>query len=468
MTKVAFVQRNLNENLAAMYLSACLKKEGHQVNCFIEAEEKDLVSAVKAWEPEIIGFTVISGVHGWCIEIAEKLKTDDNLIIFGGPHTTFFPEVIHKQPVDAICIGEGEGAIVDIVRYYKDPTAFAKIENLWVKQDGVVYKNEVRCFIEDLDTVPYPDREIFYKYPSLAKNSRKTIMCSRGCPYSCTFCFNSAYRKIYKGKGTYTRYRSAENVLTEIKELRDKWGLKSVFIQDDTFIVDKVWVKDFMLKYKKEIGLPFTALIRADLVDEDIVASLADAGCVVVHFGIESGNPKLRNLLLKKGVTNEQILATAMLLKKHKIRFKTYNILKLPGETIDQAFETVRLNSKIGVDFPWASIFLPYPKTELTNHMIENGLLKSSYTVDDLSASFFNPKDPSRDDWQFINLQRLFFYAVKLPFAEPVIRRLIKLPPNKFFDMLFYVSHAFNYRGSENMDLKDVVYFGLKALRTSI
>jgi len=467
MVKVAIVQRNLNENLAAMQLSACLKAAGHEVDCFIEAEEKDLVSAVKAYGADIIGFTAISGMHNWCVETATKLKNADNLLIFGGPHPTFFPDILEEDALDAICIGEGEGALLELADAYPDINAIKKISNLHVKAGGKVHKNPIRPLIEDLDTLPYPDRDLVYKYPSLARNSRKTIMCSRGCPYSCTFCFNSAYRKLYGGHGKAIRYRSAENIIGEILDIKERYGMKSVYFQDDTLIVDHAWMLDFLGKYKERVGLPFTCLLRADLVEEKIVAALKDAGCVAVHFGIESGNERIRNEILKKGVTDEEIKTTARLLKEHGIRFKTYNMLQLPHESIDEAFQTLEMNSMIGTDYPWASILLPYPKTELTEYMMCHGLISKEYDVDDLSSSFFNPKKPSKEEWPFVNLQRLFFYGVKFPFLLPVIKRAIKLPPNPIFDILFFISHAYNYSGSENMSIPDVIYFGLKAVRTS-
>jgi radical SAM superfamily enzyme YgiQ (UPF0313 family) len=468
MAKVAFVQKNLNENLGAMQLSACLKEAGHQTECFIEAEEKNLVRSVAQYEPNIIGFTVISGMHKWCLETAAKLKTRRNFIVFGGPHPTFFPEVIEHDAVDAICIGEGDFAMVELADRIADPDAVAAIANLHVKHDGRVVRNDPRRLVEDLDSLPYPDRALFYKYDSLRRNSRKTILAGRGCPYSCTFCFNSAYRKLYGGKGPHVRYRSAENVVGEILRVKEQYGMKSVYFQDDTLIVDKNWMMTLLSVYRRKVGLPFTCLVRADLVEEDLIRALAEAGCVAVHFGVESGNQELRNLLLKKGVSDAQIVHTAALLKRYGVKFKTYNILRLPHETIEDAFRTVALNASIRTDYPWASIFLPYPKTELTQYMIDHDLLQNGYCVDDLSASFFNPTNLSEDERQFINLQRLFFYAVKLPWLQGLIRRLIKVRPNRLYDALFLLAHAYNYKGSENMSVRDVIRFGLKAVRTSL
>jgi len=467
MTKIAFVQRGPIECLGMMCISAYLKKFGHDVMLFIESEEKDLMGIVSDYKPDIIGFTVISGAHKWCLETAGKLKRDNNIIVFGGPHSTFFPDVINEKNVDVICIGEGEHAMLELADAFPDMEKISRIRNLFVKVDGTVVRNELREFIQDLDDMPYPDRELVYRYKILRENPRKIIMTNRGCPYSCTFCFNGGYRKLYANKGRYIRMRGKESIIGEINEIRSKYPLDSVFFSDDTLIIDKKWLIEMMKYYKEKVGLPFVCCCRADLVDEEIVMSLKDAGCLSVHFGIESGNETIRNMVLKKGVNDASIYEAARLLRKYGIKFKTYNILGLPGETIDNAFETIRMNAKIRTDYPWSSILVPYPKTELSEMMINRGLLDKDYCVDDIPTSFFNKKNPKKEDWPIINLQRLFFFGVKFPALIPLIRKLIYLPPNPLFTMMFFIGQTYSYKGSENTSWACTIKFGLKAIKTS-
>jgi radical SAM superfamily enzyme YgiQ (UPF0313 family) len=184
-------------------------------------------------------------------------------------------------------------------------------------------------------------------------------------------------------------------------------------------------------------------------------------------FGIESGNEAIRNTVLKNGVTDAQIYEEARLLKKYKIGFKTYNILALPGETIDNAFETVRMNAKIRTDYPVASLLVPYPYTELGELMISKGLLDKSYCVDDIPVSFFNKGKLTKEELPFANLQRLFFFGVKFPVLIPLIRKLIYLPPNPLFMMMFFIGQAYVYSGSENAGIFYIIKFGMKSLKTS-
>jgi len=282
------------------------------------------------------------------------------------------------------------------------------------------------------------------------------FIASLGCPFNCTFCFNHQYKELYKDKGKFVRYRSVDNIIKELKEVKQtEKNFRTVYMQDDTFILNKAWVKEFTQRYAKEINLPFICLIRADLADEDVIKSLSEANCKNVFFGIETGVEKLRNELLQKNVTDDQIYTTAKLLKKYGIKFRTYNMLGLPGEKLSDAFQTVAINSKIKTDYPWCSLFYPLPGTELAQFADENNLIDSSHK--DAEPSFFKGSSlKSSNRNELINLQKLFFYAVKFPWMIPFIKLIIKIKPNIIFEFCFLASYAISYMGSENLSLIEV------------
>ena len=467
MTKIIFLQNILYEYLGTMYISASLKKVGHDCDILVKGYDKNIVKSAIESDADIIAFSCATGLHKWALKIAKEIKKKtDKLILFGGPHPTFFPEVINKPQVDIICRGEGEEAIVDLANSLDQKKEITKIKNLWVKKHGKVYKNEVRSLVGNLDKIEMPDRELYYsKYKFLRTNSRKPFFTTRGCPYDCTFCFNHSFMKLYQGKGKCVRRRSIKDVIEEIKQVKDKYPLKTVYFQDDTFILDHQWIKKFTKEYKKEINLPFICLIRANLVNEDIIKNLQKGGCEQVFFGIETGNDDLRNKVLKKGVTNKQIIQAAKLLKKYKIKFKTYNILGLPGETLENAFETVRINRQIKSDYPWCSLLQPYPGTEIYNQLIKTGDITKSFSPDDIKQSFFSNTNVTYKR-EMINLQKLFFYAVKFPSLEPLIKKLIKLKPNKLFDLAFWIGYSYVYIKSENLNIFRTLIFGLRNIKS--
>lgn len=454
MVKVAFIQQGTYEGMGVMYLSSSLKRGKHSVKIFIENLEKNLDEELLKYNPDLLCFSTMSGSHLWVYNTVKRIKKSlpNVLSVMGGPHPTFFPESIEQEVIDLICIGEGEEAILELANAFPDKEKIKKIANFYVKDGNHIFKNEVRNLIEDLDLTPLPDREIYYRYPILKNAIRKVFITTRGCPYNCSFCFNHQYKKIYQGKGKHIRRRSAENIIKEILEVKEKYGLKSVFFGDDTFILDKAWLGDFLEKYKKQVGLPFTCLVRADLTDEDVVKWLKLANCVGVQFGIESGDELIRNKTLRKNLKDEQIIRAAKLFKRYKIKFKTYNILGLPHETLESAFKTVELNIKIKTDLPWASILIPYPKTDITDIMKEQGMIPLKYNVDDLSSTFFDKKIKTKKEKIILNLHRMFFLSVKFPKLFPLIKKLIRLPPNFIFDGIFYLSQLYIYKVSENLD----------------
>ena len=466
MARVAFVQNMAFEYLGVMYISAMLKKHGHKVEMFIVGKnEEKAIEEISSFKPDLVGFPCTTGVHRWALKFAGKMKDKvPGKVILGGAHATYFPEVINEPQVDIICRSEGEYAVLEIADKIDMGADISDTLNCWVKVNGEITKNDQRPLVENLDELPFPDRKLYIrKYPYL-KRSQKAFIGGRGCPFDCTFCFNHALIKLYKGKGKVVRYRSVDNLIAEIKEVKDKYSLKTVYMQDDTFILNKKWVAEFAEKYKREVGLPFVCLIRADLADEEMIKKLAEAGCKNVFFGVEAGSEDLRNSLLKKKVTDEEIRSVAALLKKYGMRFRTYNMLGLPGETLEDAFKTVSINAEIGTDYPWCALFHPFPGTELAEYAKEKGLLDAS--VDTANPSFF--KDSiikSEHKRELVNLQKLFFYGVKFPRSMPLIKRLIRLRPNTFFDLAFLASYAWCYLLSENLTLREMLSVGFRNVK---
>lgn len=158
---------------------------------------------------------------------------------------------------------------------------------------------------------------------------------------------------MYKGKGKYVRLRSVRGFLEEIKQAVAGKHVRYIYFQDDTFIINRKWLREFTALYKEEVGLPYICLVRADQVNDEAVRMLAESGCKRIFWGVESGNAETRNTLLQKKISDEDILQCAKILKKYGIRFRTYNILGFPDETLEDALRTVEMNMKIRTDFPW-------------------------------------------------------------------------------------------------------------------
>ncbi len=469
MAKIAFVQNLMFEYLGTMHMSSVLRNKNHTVEVFVDNNQKPLrlIDQLKKFNPSIVGFYTVTGPHRWAIAMAGLIKSHmlGVKIIFGGPHATFFPLVVDEAAVDMVCRGEGEYALLEIADAFDAGKGYRHISNLWTKEDGKVFKNEVRPLIRDLDELPFPDRRLYYdKYPAL-NGSQKTIIVGRGCPFSCSYCFNSSLRELYKGKGAYVRLRSVDNCITELANIKESLKPKIIYIQDDTFAFDRAWTEGFLKIYKEKIALPFICLVRVDLVDEDIVKMLKDAGCKNVFFGIESGSENTREFLLKKHVTDEQIIKTASLLKKSGIGFRAYNMLGLPGETIEDVFRTVELNIKIRTDYPWSSLLQPFPGTELGEYIKKQGFACAD--INNFENSFFKKSGIIlADNVAIENMHKLFFFAVKFPFLFPLIKKIINKNVALIYDFLFLLGYLFSSKESEGRSWAETIRVGLTNSRS--
>ena len=452
MAKVIFLQNVWFESMGVMYISSALKAAGHSCDMIIGNSASDFIPFIKERRPDIVAFSVTTGMHKWILEIAPLIKnTTDSLIVLGGPHPTFFPEVLYHKCIDVVCRGEGEDAMVELADGIDSSGDISRIRNLWVKtDDGLITKNDVRPFTRDIDFITFPDRQLYNRFPSLSNDPVVTFITRRGCPYNCSFCYNHQMRELYRGKGPYVRLRSPETVIQEITKVRKTRKIKRVYFTDDTFSTDKAWLRDFLPQYGERINLPFHCLIRINQIDEEIASLLRGNGCKAVFFGIESGNAFIRNRILDKGISDEDIRKGASILKKYAIGFRTYNMFGLPGETFTDALDTIRLNIEIGTEYPWCSLFMPFPKTRLAQFAMKKGFFSENIAADNMQRSFhLTSMITSRDRRLFINMHKFFQTAVCFPFTLPVIRKMIHLHENVFFQIWFGVVYFWLYTRSE-------------------
>lgn len=447
--KIAFLQYEIRDRIGIMILSALLKEKGHITDVYT-AFDDNLISNIINFNPDILGLSGSTTEHQFLYGVAEEVKKRNKkrLVVLGGPHATFFPEEIFNRDVlDIVCRGEGDKAIVELAERFENNEEYCTIPNLWVKKEGSIIKNEVGDLIENLDELPFPDRDIYYdKYPVLKDSPTKTFILGRGCPFNCSYCFNHQMRELYKGKGKYVRLPSVDYAIRQIKDVQTKYGFKWVQINDDTINFDKEWLMEFLDRFKNEIDVPYLCNIRMDCMDSEMALKMIETGIDRANFGVEHGNEKFRSEMLNrlKG-SNEQILKIARIFRDHNVRMSTSNIVGFPGETLELAFETVELNRKIKPEMGVCFILVPYPKTDIYNYCLENNYLKEDVTIDNLPApiSYYFDAEKKADtviklnrEYELVNLHKFFYYLVKYRNMEPMLRVLMKLPPNRFYDLV--------------------------------
>ena len=177
-----------------------------------------------SYSPQIVGYSALTGEHIKLLEINKLLKKDFNFkAVFGGPHPTFFPEFINEESIDAICIGEGDISFPEFCRRIENNENYWETPNFVVNNNGNIFRNSLMPLVENLDSLPFPDRDLMYEADSdLLSEGKKLFFASRGCPYKCSYCFNNKYNEMYSGKGSIIRLHSPEYLIEEICKVKDK------------------------------------------------------------------------------------------------------------------------------------------------------------------------------------------------------------------------------------------------------
>jgi radical SAM superfamily enzyme YgiQ (UPF0313 family) len=402
------------EPLGLMYLSASAKGQGHEIDLALTTD--NLEERIREFKPDVVGYSIMTGDQKFYLDLNQRLKTKMPFTtVIGGPHATFFPEIVVQEGVDIVCRGEGEEAFCELLNSLRDGKDISGISNLYVKNNGKITKNEIRKFAE-IDSLPFPDRDLLSKIPSVKDGPIKHFIASRGCPFNCSYCFNEEYSLIYSGKGSRVRFRDPQKVVEEIKQVLSSSPTKFVYFQDDTFTLNANWLKKFSEVYSKEVSFPFHCHVRANTLDQTRAESLKRAGCYSVHIALETANDRIRNEILSRNMSQEQIVNACAILKKNDIKFLVQNIIGLPTGTIEDDLKTLELNIACKPDYAWVSIFQPYPGTRLGEYCRKNGLYNGNF--EDLESNFFDSSKLNFSEEyksQLSNLQKLFAIFVEYP-----------------------------------------------------
>lgn len=469
--KVLFIVKTVDfiDPLGIAELSARAKLTGHETFLGISMRE-DIFSKIQKIRPDVIAYSAITGEHKYYFTLNEIIKSrfKDIFTIIGGPHPTFYPECIKDSTFDAICVGEGDEAFPELLSALDEKKDVSQIKNIFTKTSNGVLRN----LIQDLDNRPFPDRDLFFKNTELGKFPLKIFMTSRGCPYPCTYCFNKPLLRMYANKGKFMRRQSVDRTIEEILIIRRNYPLEFIKFEDDIFVLRAdEWLEEFSRRYKKEVGIPFNCLLRPDVVDEDIVRLLKEAGCVSISMSIDSGNPYLREAVLKRYMSNEQIIKAFKLADSYGINTFSNLILGIPGAKIENEMEGIDLNIKSKVDYADFSILMPYPKTEIGEYCVEKKIFDmdvNNYELSILSRSPLNCFSEKEKDIQK-NMSMLGSLAVASSFLRPLILRLlIYLPPNQFYVLINFITRAYLLQKKifrVKLSFKDIIQNFVKGLK---
>jgi anaerobic magnesium-protoporphyrin IX monomethyl ester cyclase len=351
-------------------LSAVLKGQGHQVGLlYLPRFDNDIVTAtLREYDPDLIGLSFISPKARAARQICQLCarQRPGTPIVLGGIHPTLCPaECIRFPGVTAITIGEAEESLLEFVAALDEGQERVGIAGLWLNHQGWVIKNPARQPVTNLDDLPFADRELFDHQREIdALGGRTVFMTGRGCPYRCAFCANEALGRL-PGHARVRR-RGVGHVIREIEQVTQTYkGIRLISFQDDTFTLQSRWLEAFCATYARRFDVPFIAQSRADTMTPHVADLLAGANCIEVRMGVETGDDRLRNQVLGKGVSREQIADAFATLRARGIKTLAYLMLGVPYETRQSLQATYDLCAAIQPDAIRVSTFQPFPGTPL-------------------------------------------------------------------------------------------------------
>lgn len=394
-----YTQMGFNHGLAS--LSACLRRAGHETRLLNLNENlppvptrDEMLALVDSWRPGLIGFSCLTMQYQEAVRIATFLRAaaaEADIVlppmVVGGIHPTMVPEEVMADGVwDHVGVGECEDSLCELARRTELGLPADDVPNFVSWKGGVrggeARRNNVGEF-PDLKTLPQPDYELFDTQRILEqKQGWFGLLSSRGCPYRCTYCLNHRIVDTYRaelGRGMtdlgFFRYRPIDLLLEEIQGVLARYeGIGTFILDDDLFTQNAEHAIAFCEAYTAAgIGVPFVVNSHVKRLDPRVAEALGRAGCRILKLGIESGSERVRREVLKRFMTDDDILATVRDGERHGLHTSGFVMVGLPGESRAERFATVDLLARSAIGRFRTSLFYPFPGTESYRYSVEGG-----------------------------------------------------------------------------------------------
>jgi radical SAM superfamily enzyme YgiQ (UPF0313 family) len=373
------------------YIATSLKHAGHAPHILVFVPETNMQKIIgefiEKYKPKLFCLTSVTSQFQLMIRIAAEIKnySPDIYVILGGVHATLNPiETMNVEYFDAICIGEGEKAIVKLAEKIKNNEPISNINSLWIrdKEKGTIEKNDIDPFIQNLDDIPFIDRELWSDW-IYDDTSNPTILIGRGCPNKCTYCSNHALANISNGR--YVRYRSPANIVDEIRELIKKNpSISSIYLQNETLSSNLKYSYELcacLEALNSDLKMPISFQVNLSITksicdNEEFVRRLRRANFDTIEIGLESGSEEIRNGILRRPVySNNEIINFCKLLNKYHIENTLYVMIGLPGENTHDFDKTVDIVRNCNPKDVYLTILYPYPGTDLYKKVRDMGIM---------------------------------------------------------------------------------------------
>lgn len=432
------------EDLTIGLLAAVLRQHGHDtliLDCQLDNLNIDrTIGRLKSYQPDIVGLSIkfLSSnlIGGMLLAKAIRVQFKHLPIIVGGHTATLsFESILWETPgIDCIVLGEGENTLLDLIEHISARNSFDDVLGIAYCENGTIIKNPPRALIEDMDTLPFPERDYLHKSISY-KSKAASIITSRGCPFDCAFCsVKSFYKQNHESKSW--RGRSPENIVAEIEYLVKNYDIRFIGFPDDNFLGFRKEEREGRVSQfvnelnRKQIKITFSLTLRADSVNKDLLQTLKEVGLRSVNLGIESGCQSVLDRLNKKTTVEENQKALEII-KNLNLHCTTSYIMFDPFARIDEIKETIKFIKsahwpEMRLDFTrFLNALVPYPGTPIKKTLKDAGLLRDVYIKLDYQdkgmPGFFYTTD-------YLELKtKALFHYISSPLTAILLKRKLQL-----------------------------------------
>jgi radical SAM superfamily enzyme YgiQ (UPF0313 family) len=359
---------------------------------------QEVVSVVNAFDPDVVGFTVLTPEVGSAVKFSSLAKEGrkDRVVVWGGHHATFLPDdVLGYGVVDVVVRGEGETTAVQLLDALKNGrNGLKSVRGISYVDSGRVVHNRDQELIEDLDRIPFPAHHLAMFPEAFKRMERIGIMTNRGCPFRCGYCSSPTFTR------KTVRFRSYENVLDEIRHVTKFYGKNIVSFLDDNFTINKKRVTDLCEHLMTaNLKVSWDTMTRADILTEDVVKMLKTAGCCGITIGIETGSERMLKKI-NKGVNLEKVVDAFDLLYKYDIPSGANFMAGFPEETLEDIDQTWSVMKRIKTENLNFNIFEPIPGSPLLEDCRRLGLV------------------PEKIDWRTFGFWPMNYFIKDIPPKE--------------------------------------------------
>jgi len=368
----------------------------------------EIADYLSAHNPHMVGVSCqFSRQYRIYHEMFSLIKGIDPEIITigGGPHITVCPEEALNDPnCDFIIMGEAEESFRDLLRYLKQGGGLDKIDGLGWKRDGKINLNEKKKWIDDLDSILFPAYHLMdlnnyfdldFSHGQRHKYKFCPIITSRGCPAKCTFCSaNKVWGKKY-------RMRSVDNILKEMRLLKEQYGIEEIMFEDDNVTADakrarqlfsRMIEEDFNFVWDTPNGVGVWTL------DTELIDIMQKSGCVKLHFPVESGSQEVLSHIIKKPLKLSKVRELIEHCRKIHLDYSMFLVIGMPGEKIEDIWKSIRFAADCGCFEPLISVATPYPGTDLYKTCAEKNFFSEKFSLDHLYIRSFLIQTPDWDE----------------------------------------------------------------------